>query len=242
MCGSNRFQVVFSVDENDVLIFDSMLVIVGGGVLDDALLHQLVSAGAGVVAADGGADACAAAGVTPDAIIGDMDSLDDIETWRGRTRMVEINEQNSTDFEKCLYSTKAPLTIAMGMTGKRLDHTLAALDAVARYAKERHILLVDETDVALGVSGGFSFDAAPRDRVSIHPLHSVRFEKSTGLKYPLDGIALAPGVQTGTSNEAVASHVEIMPAAGENGSWLLILDREKLSQFSNLLMQSVEER
>ena len=48
--------------------------------------------------------------------------------------MIQIAEQVTTDFEKALYSTRAPVTVALGMTGKRLDHTLAALDAVSKYA------------------------------------------------------------------------------------------------------------
>ena len=47
---------------------------------------------------------------------------------------MQIAEQETTDFEKAIYSTRAPVTVALGMTGKRFDHTLAALDAVTRYA------------------------------------------------------------------------------------------------------------
>lgn len=216
--------------DDKVLVFDGVLVIAGGGTLDAELLQQLRAKGAAVVAADGAADACFAAGVTPDAIIGDMDSLDDLESWRERIQIVEIDEQDSTDFEKCLYMTQAPVTVGLGMTGGRLDHTLAALDAVARYAKDRHVVLVDETDLALGVSGAFTFDVAPGERVSVHPLQSVRFERSEGLKYPLNGLTLAPGVRTGTSNAAVEERIQIAPDAGEEGVWLLILGRERLPQ------------
>ena len=44
------------------------------------------------------------------------------------------------------------MTVALGMTGKRFDHTLAALDAVTRYATRRMIILVDEEDVALALT------------------------------------------------------------------------------------------
>lgn len=212
-----------------ILRLDRLLVIVGGGAVDEVLLRQLHGTGAHVIAADGGADECARAGIIPEVIIGDMDSLEDQNDWAKKTRIVKIDEQDSTDFEKCLYSTEAPVTVALGMTGKRFDHTLAALDTVARYADKRHIILVDEEDLALGVSGGFAFEVAVGDRVSVHPLRSVRFEKSVGLKYPLDGLTLAPGVRTGTSNEAVVGAFSITPSAGEQGVWLMILDLRYLS-------------
>lgn len=218
----------------DVIETGRLLVIVGGGDMDGALLRALAAQGALVVAADGGADLCAAQGVTPDVIIGDLDSVDDPDGWAAPTRVVRLEEQQTTDFEKCLYMTSAPLTVALGVTGKRFDHTLAALDAVARYARGRRILLVDEVDLALAVSGSFGFDCAVGDRVSVHPLQKVTFASSQGLAYPLDGLTLAPGVRTGTSNAATDARVEIVPVTEEDGVWLLILDR---SRFVPLMSQ-----
>jgi thiamine pyrophosphokinase len=203
------------------------MVIVGGGTVEPALLQRFAMAGYAVVAADGGADICKDAGVMPEAIIGDIDSLDGVEQWRKATQIIEIAEQETTDFEKCLYSTDAPVTIALGMTGGRFDHTLAALDAVARYADKRRIVLVDEEDVALGVSGSFAGEVGAGERVSVHPLGSVKFAHSEGLKYPLDGLELAPGIRTGTSNQAVSDIISIEAAPG-GAPWLLILSRDHL--------------
>jgi thiamine pyrophosphokinase len=203
------------------------LVIVGGGVVDLDLLRDLYLSGAHLVGADGGADQIVDAGLKPEAIIGDFDSLNNVDGWLGRTRLLRIGEQETTDFEKALYSTKAPVTIALGMTGKRLDHTLAALDAVTKYAKERIIILVDETDIAMALRGPLSFEVSPRERVSILPLAPLRFKRSIGLKYPLDDVRLAPGERTGTSNEAIDGPFRIEPE-GRVRPWLLVLDRKYL--------------
>jgi len=210
------------------LSFDGPLVIVGGGVVDAGLLRRLAGDGAHLVGADGGADAIRAAGLLPEAIVGDFDSLADPAGWDARTRLVRIAEQETTDFEKALYSTTAPVTIGLGMTGRRLDHTLAALDAVARYAARRAIILVDEFDLALGLAGSFGFTVEPGARISVHPLTATRFARSRGLRYPLDGLTLAPGVRTGTSNEASAAAFSIEPEAGDPGVFLLILERQWL--------------
>lgn len=216
-------------DSDLPLSFSGVLVIVGGGTVDVDLLRELAADGAALVGADGGGDVIAAAGLQPDAIIGDLDSLADPLAWVGRTRLLRIAEQETTDFEKALYCTQAPVTVALGMTGKRFDHTLAALDAVTRYARERSIILVDESDIALAVSGTFGFEVSVGERVSVHPLQPVQFRRSDGLKYPLNGLRLAPGERTGTSNEASSPAFTIEPEAGDDGVWLLILEKRHLA-------------
>lgn len=217
-------------DMPERLFFDGLLLIVGGGAVDIELLQRLHDEGASIVAADGGAHNCALAGIMPKAIIGDMDSLGDLAPWADKAQIFPIKEQQTTDFEKSLYMTHAPVTLALGMSGKRLDHTLAALEAVAQYGHDRHIILVDTADIALGIAGSFSFGVDRGDKVSVHPLQSVRFLRSEGLKYPLDGLNLAPGVRTGTSNQATADRFSMTVEEGEMGVWLLVLSKAYLDQ------------
>jgi thiamine pyrophosphokinase len=209
-----------------MVVFEGPMAIVGGGVVDPDLLRQLDGRGVALVGADGGADAIGDAGLLPSAIIGDLDSLRDRKGWEQQTRVIHIPEQVTTDFQKALYSTRAPVTLALGMTGKRLDHTLAALSAVLQYAPTRKLLLVDEVDVALAVVGPIGFAADAGERVSIHPLLPIRFTHSTGLFYPMDGLTLQPGGLIGTSNQGTGGAVEVTPA--DDTPWLLILGKERL--------------
>ena len=220
-----------SVDAADglPLVFDGPLAIVGGGTVDPALLRALAKYGVMLVGADGGGDVIGAAGLVPAAIIGDLDSLEDRAAWESRTRVIHIPEQITTDFQKAIYSTRAPVTLALGMTGKRLDHTLAALSAVLQFAPQRKLLLVDEVDVAFAAVGPIAFEAGEGERVSIHPLVRIGFERSSGLFYPLDGLVLEPGGLLGTSNTATGGRVEIVPdAEHERTPWLLIVDKSRL--------------
>lgn len=209
-----------------ILAFDGPIAIVGGGAVDPGLLRSLAEHGVELVGADGGGDAIGDAGLVPAAIIGDLDSLGDRAAWAERTQVIHIPEQVTTDFQKALYSTSAPVTLAVGMTGKRLDHTLAALSAVLQFAPERRLLVVDEVDVALAVVGAVAFEAAARERISIHPLLPISFVRSTGLYYPVDGLTLEPGGLLGTSNEGTGGRVEIVPA--DETPWLLILGKARL--------------
>jgi thiamine pyrophosphokinase len=218
--------------------FDDLLVIVGGGEVDIDLLQELYASGGRLVGADAGADTIVAAGLKPEVIIGDFDSLRDPLSWLGKTRLMQIAEQETTDFEKALYSTRAPVTVALGMTGGRFDHTLAALDAVTRYAAKRKVILVDQRDVALALTEAFAFEVAPGDRVSIHPLAPITFWRSEGLEYPLDSVTLSPGVRTGTSNKALTGPFSIVPEEGMHAPYLLIVERHYLLRLIAQLLTS----
>ncbi|ODT70512.1 MAG: thiamine diphosphokinase [Pelagibacterium sp. SCN 63-23] len=213
-------------DARVMLRFDRPLAIVGGGTVDLDLLREIAGRDVALIAADGGADALAAADLLPEAILGDLDSLSDRAGWDRRTRVIPIPEQITTDFQKALYSTSAPVTLALGMTGKRLDHTLAALSAVHEVARHRRVMLIDEVDVALAVSGPIAFEASEGERVSVHPLVPTVFRRTEGLLYAMDDLLLDPAGRLGTSNAATGGRVEIVPE--DDTPWLLILGRERL--------------
>lgn len=215
------------------LSVDGLLVIVGGGEVDLALILHLHKRGATLIAADGGVNILAGLDIIPTAIIGDMDSLENREDWAQKTKVLEIFEQETTDFEKCLYSVEAPITIALGMSGKRLDHTLAALDVLVRYSVDRALAIVSETDLVLAVRGKFKFEVDPGARVSVHPVMPIKFAGSKGLEYGLAGIELMPGKQTGTSNCAVSKTFEIEPLKNQDAPYLLIIEKKYLNDWLN---------
>lgn len=221
------------------LSYEGPLIIVGGGAVDHDLLVAASRGAHGLVGADSGGDAIARAGLVPDAVIGDMDSLADVSAFPASTRIIALAEQQTTDFEKCLYSTRAPVTIAFGMTGGRFDHTLAALHAVARHARTRKIILVDEHDLALGVPGSISLHVGKGQRVSIYPLGRTGFQSSEGLLYPLDGLVMAQGETIGTSNLATADTITITVAQGEQSPWLLIVARTLLPDLVQTIVMDV---
>ena len=127
-------------------------------------------------------------------------------------------------------AARARSLIWTGLLKGAMDHTLAALDAVARHGSDRRIVLVGEEDIAISFSGPFGFYAEAGERISVHPLMAVSFARSEGLYYPLDGLTLAPGVRTGTSNTALGGDVSIVPEPG-GGVWLLIVDKRHLMRF-----------
>ncbi len=154
-----------------------------------------------LVAADGGAAHCLAAEHMPEAVIGDMDSLDIVQAagipWE---RLHEITEQDSTDFDKALRHIETPLVVAVGFTGARMDHELAAYNVLVRRA-DRRCVLVGETDVLCVAPPKLKLDVPVGTRVSLFPMRAVT-GRSEGLKWPIEDIAFAPDGLIGTSNTA----------------------------------------
>lgn len=176
-----------------------------------------------LVAADGGGAAALAMGHDPVAVIGDLDSLPPASAAALADRLHKIDEQNSTDFDKALRSITAPLVIAVGFTGGRLDHELAVMSSLFAWPDRPCIVLGPETLV---------FHCPPRLRlglaagalVSLYPMQPLTVS-SRGLTWELDRLALTPGGRLGTSNAARGPDVEVRPSGA---GLLVILERQAL--------------
>ncbi len=214
--------------------YERPVVVVGGGDVNWPLLESLVNKDLPLVAADGGANALADHGMTPDVIIGDLDSVDATTRKENHARLMEITEQHSTDFEKALYATDAPLYLAFGFLGRRVDHSLAALHGLVKYRAQKKIVLVDQVDMVWipPPEDIFEINLPPGTRFSIYPLQPVTFEVSHGLEYPLDGLSLEQGVAIGTSNQVTAETVSIRPKKSENGAWAVIIPNDFIGLFA----------
>jgi len=172
--------------------------IFGAGTLDKEHCALAMRFAPVVVAADGGVNAAHNLGVQSVAVIGDLDSVSVTGTDPATTH--RITEQDSTDFEKCVYSVEAPFLVAVGVGGPRLDHTLAAFNVLVRY-KDRRIFLLAGDDLIFLAPPDLKLDLAEGTRVSLFPMTAARGQ-STGLRWPIAGLALAPDGRIGTSNSA----------------------------------------
>lgn len=207
------------------LRFPGGVMLVGGGEVDAGALDLALARTAHVVAADGGANALRGWGLGADAVIGDMDSVLDREGWAaGGTRVVHLDEQETTDLEKCLYATAAPFYVGIGFTGRRFDHTLAALHALLRWPDKR-VVLIGSDEIIFMAPPRWRARLSPGARVSFFPMLAVGGVGSQGLEWPLAGLRFAPGRRIGTSNRAVAETVE---AAFDGVGMAAMVEREHL--------------
>ncbi len=178
--------------------FDPVTLVGGGDATPEDLQKALILAPV-CVAADGGAVQALNAGVALEAVIGDFDSIDDTTLAAiPPERRHHITEQATTDFEKALSRIDAPVVIGVGFTGGRIDHQLAALHVLLARAHQPCVLLAGD-DALFLAPPQIDLDCAVGDVVSLFPLRAVTGQ-STGLRWPIDGLAFAPGTFIGTSN------------------------------------------
>lgn len=176
--------------------------LVGGGPVLAADLEAALALAPVPVAADSGAGALLRAGRVPMAVIGDFDSLADADAARiPAERLFPIREQDSTDFDKALSRIEAPLVLAAGFLGARVDHQLAAFNALVTNAAQP-CLLIGVHEIAFHLPRHLRLDLRAGDTVSLFPFAPVS-GRSDGLEWPIDGLAFSPDGRIGTSNRAL---------------------------------------
>jgi thiamine pyrophosphokinase len=176
------------------------ILLVGAGPVAPVILSELATMTGEVVAADGGVNHIVAQGLTPAAIIGDGDSLDeDLREVISPDRFHPVSEQDTTDLEKSLARLRAPLILGLGFLDGRFDHSLAALTALVSFARQP-VLLIGGEDACFHIPDDLTLDLPPGRRFSLYPLAALT-ARSDGLKWPLDGLDLSPLGRIATSNE-----------------------------------------
>ncbi|MDZ4095571.1 MAG: thiamine diphosphokinase [Paracoccaceae bacterium] len=202
---------------------EGVTLVAGGPVLRRDLTFALARAPL-LVAADGGADRALACGRMPEAVIGDLDSVSDAaRAVLGAARLHRIAEQETTDFAKTLRSIGARFVLALGVLGGRVDHELAVFSALVQ-AVGPPCLLLGARDVVFHAPPDLRLRLRPMDRVSLFPLARITGQ-SEGLRWPIDGLKLAPDARIGTSNAAVARDVDLW---FDRPGMLVILPRARL--------------
>lgn len=176
------------------------------------------------VAADSGADRLLRLGVAPQAVIGDMDSISAAARAAiPSDRQHLVAEQVTTDFDKALRLIEAPLVLALGFAGARMDHGLAALATLVARA-ERPCILIGPKDLAFAAPPRLVLDLSPGEPLSLFPMAQVT-GRSEGLEWPISGIAFAPDGMIGTSNRVTARRVVL---EFDRRGMLVILPRRRL--------------
>ena len=212
--------------------YRSAVTILGAGDFSEGDLWAAIELAPVLVCADGAANRALELGLEPDLVIGDLDSISTEARERLSGSLVHITDQGSTDFDKCLSCVVAPLIVCVGFTGFRLDHQLAALASLARFATHP-ALMVTPREVCFRAPASLDMPVPRKTTVSLFPFGRVS-ARSKGLKWPLDGLELHPSGTIGTSNVTTSSRLEIQV---EHGNLLVILPRRELEAVMQVLSQ-----
>lgn len=159
--------------------------------------------------ADAGADLCRAAGVVPDGLIGDMDSLSPAtRAWLEEKRVPEVvypAEKNDTDqalATLALFEDGAEEVIVVGGLGGRMDHALANMTQLVACGRAgKSLVFWDDTNRVRYVGEGAHHLNHTDGYISIVPFSDDGMTLSIeGLYYPLDHFTVPFGETRLVSN------------------------------------------
>jgi thiamine pyrophosphokinase len=195
------------------------------GAPDSEPLIQAVAKGTGlIVAADGGARYALAAGIVPDLIVGDMDSLGEDLAREAEQRGASLQRHPA---RKDKMDGHLAVLAARGWGATVADFLCAAGGKPGAVFAVPHILLAAEriglrSTVSADWGRMFVLEAGSRivegtagDSVSIFPLSGpatgVTLE---GMTYPLTNASLEPGDTLGFHNELVGQKAKVSVVSG----------------------------
>jgi thiamine pyrophosphokinase len=179
-----------------------------------------------VIAADGGLEHLKALSLTPDAILGDFDSLGYVP----QGAQVFPVEKDDTDamlaVRHGLQRGFREFLIYGGLDGQRLDHTVANYQTLQYIANNgaKGYLIGKDYIVTVIKNETIRFPMTAEGILSLFCLgEDARGVSLRGLQYPLENGTLSSGFPLGVSNHFVGEETEIQV---EDGSLLAMWDRK----------------
>lgn len=166
------------------------LIVLGGDLPSPPLLRRCASEAELTIAADRGLEAFEAAGVLPDLLLGDMDSVSagTLARREGSTEMERLPcEKDDTDgghaMEVALSRGATEITI-LGALGGRMDHALANLMLLMRaHEGGAFAQILDERVRIVRIDGEITLRGAKGDTISLIPIGTARGVTLSGCYY-----------------------------------------------------------
>lgn len=210
------------------------LIIASGESWDRTLLiEELKSNKFFIICVDGGTNYTHRLGITPNIIIGDMDSVEKSLLDHYKALNIPFKEypkdKDKTDFHLALEELERlgiKEVMIFGIVGTRLDHTLSALGIIRKFVRENRI---ESVKISLGersdgyISKKIKIWGKPGEIVSLIPMtEKVTGVTTNNLKYRLDraNIYLEDSLTVSNEIEQSPCSVEV-----ENGIILVIHHR-----------------
>jgi len=165
-----------------------------------------------ICAADSGFDTCLAWNLVPDLVVGDMDSVVHADRLSSSKEVLRFpRDKDYTDTElgiNILYERGYNQITIIGGGGGRIDHIFALLYLFYRTSNTPFQWITDKERIVL-VKHSVICKVPCHSLVSVFPdPRGASNMQSTGLKWPLNDIQLAPGY-LGISNYALDDTVSI---------------------------------
>jgi len=167
-----------------------IVIIANGEKPDSKFLKHLIKDASYIIAADGGINNCLANNITPDCLIGDLDSYDSLPAEISQsTKVLRIPDQNTTDMQKALShaATLNPDVIEVcAAFGKRIDHGLGNIFILHSFAGDSKLIMHDHYGTFTVLKPGVKkFTAKNGQTISIFSLTDVSNIELSGFEFPI---------------------------------------------------------
>lgn len=154
-------------------------------------------------------------------IIGDMDSYINQNINLDDTKVIKINDQNSTDFEKCMdFALQKKLfpSLVLGISGGEIDHTINNIFSLCNHKlPSTHFIEFNTNTTKFGkilCKESFSMNLPLQSKISLIPHPSAQVS-SKGLNWELNQCHLKNNGLIGARNWNISEKVEIKVIEGK---------------------------
>ena len=165
-----------------------------------------------IIAADGAANTLKNLNIIPSTIIGDLDSIDKNLDFEN-AQIIHVQDQNYTDFEKCLnYIRKHTLfpTLVLGINGGEIDHVIDNINKFIKYSAHIPMVFFDMPNKwGITIDKNLSMNSKRSNTISIFPFIPNTHIKSEGLHWELDSTDHHIFKNTSTRNKAEKQKINI---------------------------------
>lgn len=165
------------------------VVVANGRFPQTALPLHLLHQASVVIACDGAVEALDKAGITPTAIVGDLDSIQSRfrEQYAGRIHIVEDQEINDlTKSVRFAHRSGQQEILILGATGLREDHTLGNISLLMDYAPLfQRIEMLSDYGIFTPILQTTTLESKPGTQVSLFSLAPSGTISTTGLRWPI---------------------------------------------------------
>lgn len=202
----------------------SILIFANGDISTTDWIWPYVEKSTALIAADGGARHLLNMGLTPDVIVGDVDSLSTINyeqlVAEGTKPILGHVEKNETDLEMALnYSVQTydVEIFVFGWSGGRLDQTISNMLMLAHpVLNGSRITLADAHQKVWFVDDATVVEGSVGDTLSLIPVGGdAHVRMSEGLKWPLINDRLLFGYSRGVSNTMTSARATLEGVGGK---------------------------
>lgn len=170
-----------------------------------------------IICCDGAADKLIEFGMTPDYIVGDLDSVSEKTKTNYADRIVRDSNQETNDQTKAIqFAAKKGFKnlVILGATGKREDHTIGNISLLLDYAQKLDVISISNSGIFQAAIKPQSFQSFKGQQVSVFSLGVPTAITSTNLKYPLNNTVLSSWWM-GTLNECTSNSFSLEFDSGQ---------------------------